>query len=117
LATSSSNRYISWGEFERVDLRVGTIVEVLPFPEALKPAWKLRIDFGALGVKRSSAQATKYYEPAGLLGRQVIAVVNFPPKQIGPFMSEVLVTGFADEAGGMVLAGVERAVPNGARLV
>lgn len=115
--TNDPSKYISWSDFERVDIRVGTIVEVSPFPEARKPAWKLRIDLGPLGVKRSSAQATKYYGPDDLLGRQVIAVVNFPPKQVGPFMSEVLVTGFADDAGGMILAGVERAVPNGARLV
>lgn len=109
---------ITWSEFERVELRVGTVVRVEDFPEARQPAYKLWIDFGeALGVRKSSAQITDRYERETLVGRQVVAVVNFPRKQVGPFMSEVLVTGFADADGAIVLAQPERPVPNGARLV
>jgi tRNA-binding protein len=108
---------IRYDDFAKVDIRVGTITAVEPFPEARKPAYKLTVDFGpGLGVKRSSAQITKYYGPQALLGRQVAAVVNFPPKQIGPFMSEVLVLGFPDPAGEVVLVGVDHAVPNGGKL-
>ncbi len=113
-----SNDTIQWADFEKVELRVGTIVEVQDFPEARKPAWRLRVDFGpAIGVKQSSAQITHHYTKEQLLGRQVIAVVNFPPKQIGPMRSEVLVTGFHDANGHVVLAVPEHAVPNGAKLL
>jgi tRNA-binding protein len=108
---------ISWSDFERVELRVGTIVEVTPFPEARKPAWKLRVDFGAeIGIKQSSAQITALYSTDELIGRQVLAVVNFPRKQIGNFFSECLVTGVYDEQGHVVLVHPERPVPNGAKL-
>ena len=109
---------ISFDQFLAVDIRVGTIVAVEPFPEARKPAWKMRIDFGeAIGIKRSSAQITALYAESDLVGRQVMAVVNFPSRQIGPFMSEVLTLGFPDDEGRIVLANVERDVPNGARLM
>jgi tRNA-binding protein len=108
---------ITFDQFLAVDIRVGTVVGVDPFPEARKPSWKLRVDFGPdIGVKKSSAQITHHYSADELLGRQVAAVVNFPPRQIGPFMSEVLTLGFADEAGEVVLARPDKPVPNGARL-
>ena len=108
---------IAFDDFLAVDVRVGTIVDVQEFPEARKPAFKLTIDFGPeIGRKRSSAQITTHYSPDSLLNRQVAAVVNFPPRQIGPFMSEVLTLGFADDAGEVVLIKPDLAVPNGRRL-
>lgn len=104
-------------DFLKLDIRVGTIVEALAFPEARKPAYRLRIDFGAeIGVKQSTAQITENYSLVELIGRQVAAVVNFPPRQVGPVKSEVLTLGFADAAGNVVLAAIERPVPNGSRL-
>jgi tRNA-binding protein len=108
---------ISFADFEAVDIRVGTILNVLAFPEARKPAFKLWIDFGpAIGVKKSSAQITRHYDPEALKGRQVAAVVNFPPRQIGKFLSEVLTLGFPDEEGGVVLISPSRRVPDGGKL-
>ena len=110
-------QHITWSDFEKVELRVGTIIEVLDFPEARKPAFKVQVDFGPeIGLRWSSAQITRHYTKDSLKGRQIIGVVNFPEKQIGPFMSQCLITGFADEQGDIVLASVERNVPNGAKL-
>lgn len=108
---------ISYDDFARVDIRVGTVTDVQPFPEARRPAFKLWIDFGPeIGIRKSSAQLTTHYALQHLRGRQVAAVVNFAPKQIGPFLSEVLVLGFPDEAGAVVLIGPERHVPDGGKL-
>ncbi len=107
---------ISYADFTKVEVRVGTVVAAEPFPEARHPAYRLKVDFGAeIGFKKTSAQLTAHYRPADLVGRQVAAVVNFPPKQIGKFMSEVLVPGFPDESGEQVLIAPDREVPNGGR--
>ena len=107
---------ISWNDFEKTDMRTGTIIDVQDFPEARNPAWKLTIDFGELGIKRSSAQITKLYGKEDLLNTQVIAVVNFPPKQVGPFMSECLVLGVIGNNKEVTLLQPERKVPNGLRI-
>lgn len=107
---------ISWDDFEKVELRVGTILEVLDFPKAKKPAYKLKIDFGELGQKWSSAQITKHYTKESLIGRQIVAVINFPEKQIADFMSQCLVTGFADANGDIVLTALDKPVPNGTKI-
>lgn len=109
---------ISWNDFERVELRVGTILRVEPFPEARKPAYKIWADFGAgIGEKKTSAQITELYRPEELVGRQIVGVVNFPVKQVGPFRSEFLLTGFQDTQGRIIIATPERAVPDGAKLL
>lgn len=107
---------ITWSDFERVELRAGTIVGVEDFPEARKPAYKLEVDLGELGIKKSSAQITTLYSKEELLGKQVVAVVNFPKKKVGAFESEILVTGFYRENGDVVLATPDKPVPNGAKL-
>lgn len=109
--------FISWGDFERIELRAGTIIEVQDFPEARKPAYKIKADFGPLGSKWSSAQVTSRYSKAELIGMQIIGVINFRPKQIANFMSEFLATGFADENGDIILATTNKQVPNGNKLI
>jgi len=108
---------INWSDFEKVELRVGTILEAIDFPEAYKPAYKVRVDFGEFGVRWSSAQITKHYIKDELVGRQIVGVINFPKKQIANFMSEFLVTGFADENGDIVLNTIDKKVPNGSKLI
>lgn len=108
---------ISWADFEKVDLRVGTILDVQDFPRAKKPAYQLKLDFGdEIGILQSSAQITVHYSKAELIGKQVVAVVNFPKKQIANFFSECLVTGFADDNGDIILTSVDRKLPNGSKL-
>jgi tRNA-binding protein len=114
---TASSKVIELADFERIDLRVGVVTSAEEFPEARRPAYKLRIDFGPdLGVKRSSAQITRHYRPAELVGRRVVAVVNFPPKRIGPFVSEVLVLGAYDEAGEVILLAPDRPVSPGSTI-
>ncbi len=107
---------INWNDFERVEARIGTIVKVEDYPEAKKPAYKLWADFGEFGIKKSSAQITKLYDKKDLVGKQIIGIINFPPKQIGNFSSEFLTTGFVGENGEVVLAVPERKVKNGSKL-
>ena len=107
---------ISWEDFERVDMRVGVVIDAQEFPEARRPALKLQIDFGPLGVKRSSARITRHYAAAALVGRRVVAVVNFPPKRVGPFVSEVLVLGAYDDAGEVILLRPDVDVSPGSRI-
>ncbi|MDA9554960.1 tRNA-binding protein [Pelobium sp.] len=108
---------ITWQDFEKVELRAGTILEVKDFPEARKPAYKVKVDFGDFGIRWSSAQITFHYQKGDLVGKQIVGVVNFPKKQIGKLMSEFLVTGFADENGNIVLTTLERNVPNGSKMI
>jgi len=108
---------ITWNDFEKVELRAGTILEIEDFQQARKPAYKVKVDFGPLGIRWTSAQITKHYSKEELIGRQILGVVNFPKKQIANFMSEFLLTGLADENGDIVLTAIERPVPNGSKLI
>ena len=117
MTDESKKSLATFDEFLKIDIRVGRVIEAAPFPKARKPALRLVIDFGAeIGLKKSSAQITAHYNKASLIGRQVLAVVNFPPRQIGPFMSEVLTLGLSDEEGHIILIGPDSEVPDGQRL-
>ena len=115
MSMAEDNGTIEWADFERVQLCAGTVLRVEEFPQARKPAWKLWVDFGPHGVRKTSAQVRSLYEADDLVGRQIVGVINFPPKQIGPFVSEFLLTGFPTDDG-VVITTIERAVPNGTRL-
>jgi|SRR6185437_6166284 len=108
---------IGWQDFEKIELRAGTILQAVDFPEARKPAYKVKVDFGPFGIKWSSAQITKHYTKEELTGRQILAVINFPEKQVANFMSQFLITGFADQNGDIVLASIDKPVPNGTKLI
>ena len=108
---------IKWHDFEKVELRAGTVLEAVDFPEARKPAYKVKVDFGPFGIKWSSAQITKHYTKEELAGRQILGVINFPEKQVANFISQFLVTGFADDNGDIVLAAIDKPVPNGSKLI
>jgi tRNA-binding protein len=108
---------IDWHDFEKVELRAGTIIEVNDFHETRKPAYKIKVDFGEYGIKQSSAQITKHYTKEELVGKQIVGVINFPKKQIATFMSEFLMTGMADENGDIVLTTIDKPVPNGSKLI
>jgi tRNA-binding protein len=108
---------ITWHDFEKVELRAGTILEVADFPGARKPAFKVKVDFGPFGIRWSSAQITVHYAKEELIGRQILGVINFPEKQISNFMSQFLITGFADDNGDIVLASIDKPVPNGSKLI
>ena len=116
MLTSPGTMTISWGDFEKVDMRVGVVTDARAFPEARRPAYRLWIDLGPLGVKRSSAQITAHYRAEERIGRHVVAVVNFPPKQVGPFVSEVLVLGAYDERGEVILLCPDRPVVPGSKI-
>jgi len=108
---------IAWNDFEKVELRAGTILAVFDYPEARKPAYKVKVDFGEFGIKMSSAQITKHYKKEELVGKQIVGVINFPKKQIGKFMSEFLITGFADTNGDIVLSLIDKKVPDGSKMI
>lgn len=108
---------ITWNDFEKVELRAGTILEVFDYPEARRPAYKVRVDFGELGIRMSSAQITALYTKEELIGKQIIGVLNFPKKQIGKFMSEFLITGFADDNGDIVITTLKGKVPDGSKMI
>ncbi|MDB5007417.1 MAG: tRNA-binding protein [Mucilaginibacter sp.] len=108
---------INWHDFEKVELRAGTILEAADFPQARKPAYKIKVDFGPMGIKWTSAQVTKHYSKEQLIGKQVMGVINFPEKQVANFMSQFLLTGFADDNGDIILAAIDKPVPNGSKLI
>lgn len=116
MSNKTQQETITWNDFEKIDIRKGTIVDAMAFPKAKKPAYKLTIDFGQFGIKRSSAQVTDYYTPEKLVGQEVVAVINFPPKQVADFISECLVLGVYDEHHKVVLLAPQQTVPNGSKI-